>query len=204
MTVSISTLVGQDMTGAIDDLSRLRIAVFADWPYLYAGDAKYEAEYLETFIQCERACIVAAYEANRMIGAATSAPLDGHTHSFAPLFSEHGYDPARVYYCGESVLLPEYRGQGIGHRFFDAREAHARALNDQMGTDGNQFTDIAFCGVVRSEQDPRRPPGYRPLDAFWIKRGYRPVDGMIGTYDWQEIGGNEEISHPMQFWIRTL
>ena len=28
----------------------------------------------------------------------------------------------------ESVLLPAWRGRGMGHRFFDLREEHARSL----------------------------------------------------------------------------
>jgi hypothetical protein len=31
-----------ELEAALDDLARLRIAVFADWPYLYEGDAAYE------------------------------------------------------------------------------------------------------------------------------------------------------------------
>jgi len=45
---------------------------------------------------------------------------------FAAPFAAVGIDPAGVFYLSESVLLPAWRGQGVGHAFFDAREAHAR------------------------------------------------------------------------------
>ena len=35
--VRIETLTGAALTEALDDVARLRIAVFRDWPYLYDG-----------------------------------------------------------------------------------------------------------------------------------------------------------------------
>jgi GNAT superfamily N-acetyltransferase len=98
------------------------------------------------------------------------------------------------------VLLPAYRGRGLGHAFFDHREAHARALNAA----GAQFQHATFCGVVRPNDDPRMPPGYRPLDGFWHKRQYAPISGMTGNYDWREVGGAAKVDHAMQFWVRAL
>jgi GNAT superfamily N-acetyltransferase len=98
------------------------------------------------------------------------------------------------------VLLPAYRGRGLGHAFFDHREAHARALNAA----GVQFQHATFCGVVRPNEDSRMPPGCRPLDGFWHKRQYAPVSGMTGNYDWREVGGADEVDHAMQFWVRAL
>ena len=43
-------------------------------------------------------------------------------------FVARGIEVARLFYFGESVLLPEYRGQGVGHAFFDHREAQARGV----------------------------------------------------------------------------
>ena len=76
-----------------------------------------------------------------------------------------------VFYCAESVLQERYRGQGVGHRFFDLREAHARALG---------FSWSVFCAVIRPQQHPLRPAGYRPLDPFWRRRGYAPLTGCVG------------------------
>lgn len=100
-----------------------------------------------------------------------------------------------VFYFGESVLLPEYRGRGIGHAFFDQREAYARALG--------RFRCTAFCSVDREDDDPRRPPEYRPNDAFWHKRGYRRRAGMTMHLPWKETGRGEVI-HPLTFWLRDL
>ncbi len=102
----------------------------------------------------------------------------------------------KLFYFGESVLKRAYRGRGIGHAFFDQRETAARA------TPGVELA--TFSGVVRSPADPRRDPSYRPLDAFWKKRGYAPVEGLVGHYSWTDIGDKEQTRKPMQFWMRRL
>ncbi|MBU2531596.1 MAG: GNAT family N-acetyltransferase [Alphaproteobacteria bacterium] len=200
MRVRLERLSGSDIQSRLAEVSALRLQVFREWPYLYDGDLAYEAEYLATFSQATDAVIVCAYDGDEMVGAATAAALAGHTDEFVPLFASAGYDPAEVFYCGESVLLPRYRGQGIGHRFFDFREDHARGLN----TRGARFRYATFCGVVRPKADPRKPAGYRPLDAFWRKRGYEKASGLVGEYAWREIGDTEETPHPMQFWLKRL
>lgn len=198
--ISVEASSGAALTSALADVARLRINVFRDWPYLYDGSIEYESNYLAEFSGAKDAIVVLARDGTRIVGAATAAPLAGHTSEFVPLFAAHGFDPQRIFYCGESVLLPDYRGQGIGGAFFDRREAHARACAGPMGL----YTHITFCAVVRSPDDRRAPSGYQPLDAFWRKRGYAPVPGLIGSYSWREIGDAVETEKPMQFWMKPL
>lgn len=200
MTIEVESLSGQQISSALADVARLRITVFRDWPYLYDGSEEYERGYLAGFAAAKDAIIVVARDADRIVGAATAAPLSGHTSEFVPLFEAQGFDPATIFYCGESVLLPGYRGHGLGHAFFDRREAHARACRSEAGP----FRNIVFCGIVRPPDDPRMSAGYRPLDAFWRKRGYAPVEGLLGNYLWREIGDAAESAHPMQFWMKPL
>ena len=200
MSVQVTSITGNALKPLLPALSQLRLTVFREWPYLYEGNAAYEADYLGTFAEAPGTIIVAAFDGDEIVGAATASPLAGHTDDFVPLFEARGYDPAHIFYCGESVLLPAYRGRGIGHAFFDHREAHARQLN----AEGARFTHVTFCGVIRANDDPRKPAAYRPLDAFWRKRGYEMVDGLIGQYDWREVGDTDETTKRMQFWMRDL
>jgi len=200
VAIRVEPLTGSALAGALPALARLRITVFREWPYLYDGTLDSEQEYLSRFSAAEGALIVAAHDADSIIGAATAAPLRGHTEDFVPLFAARGFDPGRIFYFGESVLLPAYRGRGVGHAFFDHRQAHARA---RAGPE-RAFTHTAFCAVVRREDHPLKPPGYRPLDAFWKKRGYTPIEGMIGSYTWKDIDQPGETAKPMQFWMRAL
>jgi GNAT superfamily N-acetyltransferase len=191
----IEALTGEALAEALPDLARLRIAVFRAWPYLYEGDPEYERNYIRAYAESPGALVVGAFDGDRIVGASTAAPMEDHAAEFAAPFQAHGYTLGDILYCGESVLLPDYRGRGAGHAFFDAREAHGRALGRRL---------ICFCGVVRDPSDPRRPPDYAPLDPFWRKRGYEKVEGLTAEYRWREIGAAEESAHVMQFWLRAL
>lgn len=195
MSIRVEPLTGEALKAALPDLARLRIAVFRAWPYLYEGDQAYEEKYVATYAASPGAVVVGAFDGDRVIGAATAAPMEDHAAEFAEPFRARGHKLEEILYCGESVLLPEYRGRGIGHAFFDRREAQGRALGRRLS---------CFSAVVRDPGDPRRPADYAPLDPFWRKRGYAPLDGVRASYRWREIGAAEETDHAMQFWARAL
>ncbi len=195
MALRIETLSGAALDAALDDVARLRIEVFRAWPYLYDGDLAYERSYLKTYRDSAAAMVVGAYEGDRLVGAATGTPLADHAEDFASAFAASGLKLRDIFYCAESVLLAEFRGQGAGHGFFDAREAHARAQG---------FTKAAFCAVQRPADHPLRPASYAPLDAFWRKRGYAPLPGVVAEFSWKDVDQQGETRKPLQFWIRDL
>lgn len=193
--IEVRPLTGAALDGALDDVARLRIAVFRDWPYLYDGDVAYERRYLQVYRDSPDAVVVGAFDGDRLVGAATGMPLADHADDFAGAFEGSGIDMGEVFYCAESVLLPDCRGQGIGHRFFDAREAHAKKLG---------FGKVAFCGVVRPADHPLRPDGARSLEPFWRGRGYASLPGVVARFSWKDIDQQAETDHPLQFWMREI
>jgi hypothetical protein len=54
---------------------------------------------------------------------------------------------------------------------------------------------------ARTADDPRRPPGYQPLERFWQHRGYTRHPELRTTFSWQEIGETAESPKPMVFWL---
>jgi len=191
----VRPLKGEELAAALDDVARLRIEVFRAFPYLYDGDFDYERTYLEPYRESPGAIIVGAFDAGRLVGAATGTPLADHADDFAAAFAGTGIALDDVFYCAESVLLPAYRGQGIGHAFFEHRESHARALG---------FGKSAFCAVVRPKDHPMKPEGYQPLDPFWRKRGYAPLEAVVAGFSWKDLGEAEETEKPLQFWMREI
>ncbi len=191
----VETLAGAAVEPAIPDLARLRIAVFRDFPYLYDGDLDYERKYLRKFARLPESTVVVARDGAAVVGASTALPMtDAGDDVIRPLHAR-GLDPAQFYYFGESVLLPGYRGQGIGVAFFAEREARARALG---------FRHAAFCAVDRAADHPRRPQGYVPLDAFWTRRGYAKRSDLVATFAWKEIDEAKESPKTLTFWVKTL
>ncbi|TWI35730.1 GNAT family N-acetyltransferase [Paracoccus sulfuroxidans] len=192
--ITTRILTGEAVGEVLEDLARLRIAVFRDWPYLYDGDLDYERDYLKAY-QSPGSVVVAAYDGQRMVGASTGAPMEDHAGDFAAAFAHRPEKLDEIFYCAESVLLPEYRGHGLGHAFFDGREAQGRALGRRYST---------FCRVVRPDDHPAHPADYRPLDGFWRKRGYAPLPGVIAEFDWKDIGEASSTKKPLQFWMKSL
>jgi GNAT superfamily N-acetyltransferase len=196
-SVRLERLTSDHLRGHLPELARLRITVFRAYPYLYDGSLDYEERYLRNYIAADDSVIVGAFDGERLVGASTGLPLSHEPPTLTDTFTAHSFDVARVFYFGESVLLPEYRGHGVGVAFFHEREAHARS---SLG----RYDHAAFCGVVRPPDHPRRPPGYTPLDAFWRKRGFAPVPGLVGSIRWRDLDEAEETAKPMQFWVKKL
>lgn len=194
MSVAVRVLTGDALAEALPDVARLRIDVFRDWPYLYDGDADYERDYLRAY-QSPGAVVVAAMDGDRIVGAATGAPMSDHATDFGAAFADRPEPLSDIFYCAESVLLRAYRGHGLGHAFFDAREDHARALGARWS---------AFCSVIRPADHPMRPAEYWPLDAFWRKRGYAPLTGVVAQFAWKDLGQATETEKTLQFWMKPL
>jgi hypothetical protein len=117
--------------------------VFADWPYLYEGDADYEARYLSRFAASPGAVMVAARDGGgRMVGAATAAPLADHADEFAAPFARAGLDPADFFYLAESVLLA--RVPRAGRRTDFLRDARGCGPGAGVRARGVRLGDPAF------------------------------------------------------------
>lgn len=193
--IRVERLTGAALAAALPRVARLRIEVFRAFPYLYDGDLDYEEHYLQVYRNSAEAILIGAFDGTRLVGAATGTPMTDHAADFGAALRGCGVPLERIFYCAESVLLTDYRGRGIGHRFFDLREAHARALG---------HSHAAFCGVIRPADHPSRPEDYRPLDPFWRKRGYAPVPGALARFRWKETGQSAETGHDLQFWMSAL
>lgn len=191
----VKSLTGADLVAALPALAHLRMIVFRDWPYLYDGTLAYEQQYLNKFAAAKGAVCIAAYDGDDIVGASTGGPMVETDAEFSQPFIAAGWDPRRIFYCGESVLLKSHRGFGLGHAFFEGREAQAHRLGG--------FTHSTFCRVLRPDDHPLKPKDYVPLDGFWTKRGYAPVD-IFADFDWKDIDQPGETTKRLQFWMKAL
>ena len=179
----------------MQSLSALRMAVFRAWPYLYDGSMPSEADTLSGFAVSKTALLIIAFDGDTPVGASTSVQMTEEDDHITRPFRDFGIDLARICYFGESVLLSAYRGQGIGVRFFEMREAHARSL---PGVD-----ICAFCAVQRPEDHKLKPPAAVPLDAFWTKRGYVRTD-LTCVMKWKQVDTDAKVENILRFWTKSL
>ncbi len=183
------------MLGRLEELSALRIEVFRDFPYLYEGTLEDEADYLQTFAACPRAMIVLVSDGERSVGASTVLPLSEAPQEMQAPFVAAGMALDAYDYFGESVLLREYRGRGLGARFFEEREAHARRIGATLCT---------FCAVERPPTHLARPLDYVDNEAFWMRRGYTKSETLRATLSWRDVGQTAASGKTMTFWTKQL
>jgi GNAT superfamily N-acetyltransferase len=186
---------GEAIAARLEPLAALRLQVFRDWPYLYVGTLAYERHYLETYRRCPDSLAVLVWDDEACIGATTALPLRDAPPEMREPFERTGIASEDILYFGESVVLPAYRGRGIGLRFFAEREAHARRLG---------LRRCAFCAVDRPEDHPMKPAGYVPNDAFWQRRGYHRQPQLVCHFTWQDLGETAPSTHPLSYWLKTL
>jgi GNAT superfamily N-acetyltransferase len=193
--IEVQVLAGDDIATYLEDIAALRLSVFRDWPYLYDGSLTYERQYVASYRDHPGALLVAALQHGRLVGASTSTPMEDLAPEFAAPFAARGIDRRQVLWGPESALLPAWRGQGIGQRFFALREAHARALGR---------SHVAFASILRPEDHPARPVGARTNDNFWRREGYAPLEGATVHFGWKDVGSTAETEKALQVWMKAL
>jgi GNAT superfamily N-acetyltransferase len=187
-------LTGPAITHHLADLARLRRIVFRAWPYLYDGATASNGG-MDDFAASRTAGLVIARDGDTVVGAATCLSLAEEEDHITTPFRAAGIALDRVFYFGESVLLPAYRGQGVGVAFFAHREAHARGF---AGVD-----TATFCTIQPPDDHPLRPKDAVKLDAFWGRRGYAPTN-LYCTMAWKQIDTPGKVSHTLRFWTKAL
>lgn len=194
-SITIKYFFSNDIAPLIPDLARLRITVFRDFPYLYEGNYDYEKEYLKVYTNSSASVLVAAFDGDKVIGAATALPLKDEAQYVIEPFQKAQMNIEDIYYFGESVLLKEYRGLGLGHAFFDGRELAAKKFQYKIAT---------FCAVNRPVNHQLRPENFQPLDEFWKKRGFTKNENLIAQFSWQDIDELKESAKSMTYWMKHL
>ena len=191
----VRLLTGPARTAALREVAALRIEILREYPYLYAGDPEAERKYLLDFAATTSSAIVGAFDGERLVGAATGVSLAFEKAAWKAPFIERRIPADQVFYFGESVLQPSYRGLGVGTRFFELREEEARRQGARL---------CAFLAVVRPEDDRQRGVDRAGVETYWRALGYAPLPEAIAELEWREVGADHETPHKMQYWTREL
>ena len=190
------TVHGHQIEPWLDQIGELRIKVFREFPYLYDGSEEYEQEYLQKYLDSDESIAVLIIDDDHLVGVSTGIPLQDESNDFKKPFIQAEFDLQKIFYCGESVLLPAYRGLGLYKHCFSEREHHARSPG--------RFEWITFCAVVREADHPLRPQNYKPLDQIWKKYEYKKDPHLNTYFPWKEINKEKETEKEMIFWMKEL
>ena len=180
----------------IDDIARLRISIFREYPYLYDGDKVYEADYLKKFIHTEDSIMVLAFSDENIVGALTGLPLRYEEPNVREPWIQSNIPVDHLYYFSEGLLLREYRNRGIGRRMFQ--------LAENWVENTQRYEAFTLATVIRNDDHPKKPKGYHSTDPFWEKLGYRKSNGIICTIPWKEVGEPQESPKPLLFWSKNI
>lgn len=194
--VNIVTLRGREILQKQDQIARLRIEVFREYPYLYDGSMSYEQTYLQTYADSQDSIAILLMDGDRVAGVSTGLPMEDETDEFKTPFLQNGWNPKEIFYCGESIMEKPCRGRGFYSSFIRGREEHARSLN--------RFRFICFCAVVRPDTHPLKPEHYQPLDPVWTRFGYKKQNRLTASYTWKDLNEKEETPKKMVFWVKQL
>jgi GNAT superfamily N-acetyltransferase len=192
MKIEVRSFTGREVSVRLPEAARLRLSVFREFPYLYRGTEEAELRYLADLAASPRAVLVVAEVQGKVVGVSTGLPLVDADPAFQAPFGERD----TWFYFAESVVEATWRGRGIGRRFMEAREEHARGLG---------FGRACFCAVERPADHPLKPPAYRGNEGFWKRCGYERQPAMRARYAWRQVdGGEAEIENELVFWTRDL
>lgn len=189
--IVLKTFLGSEAREIFLDLAWLRIEVFKAFPYLYLGEFEYEKKYLERYFNSKSFFLAALYDDNKIIGATTALKLNEESDDIKSPLIKANINPQTCFYFGESLLLENYRGKGLGNIFFDLRERYALAYSETQST--------LFCSVIRPDTHHLKPKNYHPLNQFWNKRGYQPQP-LFCEMSWKDIDQPNETVKSLQFW----
>lgn len=193
--VEIIEVRGRDVENYLNDVARLRIQIFREFPYLYDGSMDYEKDYLSVYSQSEESLMVLAIHGQEIVGVSTSVPLKDEMVEIQAPFAMNDLNINDFFYLGESVLLPAYRGQGIYKYFFSLREKAARSGGYRFAT---------FLAVDRPFDHPLKPVDYQPMEPVWKHFGYAAQPQLKTVLTYQQIDSPQPQANEMMFRLKEL
>ena len=191
----IKIIHGKEITSYLKELSKLRMTVFREWPYLYDGDMEYEKKYLSRYAMSASSRVILCFDDKKIVGASTCIALEEENDDLKLPLKKEGLDVKDFFYLGESILLNEYRGQGFYKSFFQLREQRARELGYKMS---------CFCAIDRDSAHPDRPINAVELAPVWRHFGYTPLENVKMSFTWKDINEEKESKKTLSVWFKDL
>lgn len=190
--IHVRSFTGNALKPYLHSIAKLRMEVFREYPYFEEPDLEKENKYLKKAASSKESIAVLIFDGTTLVGASLGLPLILEEVAILKPFKERNLDIESYFFFGDSALLRHYRGRGIGHHFFDARESHIKHYK--------KFKHICFC--VPEPLNP--PPEFVSLNDFWRKRGYIHHPDFQCTLSWIDLGATHSTEKRLSFWMKDL
>lgn len=200
MTFRFLKLHGSEACRYFAPLVELKLATFAKFPYLYKGDIDSERAWLETYLRSDSSIILIVEHDGKIIGASTGIGGQDEDENYRKPFLDRGIDPATIFFYGESMVLPKYRGIGLGKVFYEQREKYARSLPGIKAS--------AMCILQRGSEHPLAPATFdRSRDNYeriWEGRDFAALPNVTAAAEWQDLDTGVPTEKTFQVWLKLL
>jgi hypothetical protein len=194
--IHVRSFTGSGLKTYLHPVAKLRMEVFKDYPHHENPDLDRETHYLKKICSNKEAIGVLIFDNTTLVGVSLGYPLCIEESALQHPFKERRLDINSYFYFGDPALLKQYRGRGIGHHFFDAREAHVAHFK--------KFKYICFCVPDCPNPDSHRPKDFVSLVDFWRKRGYLHHPEMKCQLFSKKTEEALPPGRQMSFWIKEL
>lgn len=194
--IHVRTFTGSALKPYLHCLAKLKMEVFREYPFFEEPDLYREMQSLRKIASNKESVGVLVFDGITLVGSALGYPLEQDEPDLVKPFEERHLDISTYYFFTESLLLKPYRSRGIGHHFFDAREAHVHY--------NKKYKHICFFIPELSQNETLKPEDYLPHFDFWRRRGYVPHPEIKCTLKWKAIGEAHPSDKQITFWIRDL
>jgi GNAT superfamily N-acetyltransferase len=194
--IHVRSFTGSGLKPYLHSIAKLRMDVFREYPYFEEPNLERETQFLRKIATNKESIGVLIFDNTTLVGASLGHPLSIEEDKILRPFNEKKMDVLPYFFFGDSALLKQYRGRGIGHHFFDARESHV--------AHHKKYKHICFCVPDCSEKDKDRPKDYISLHDFWRKRGYIHHPELQCVIPWKKIGSDKPAEMKMSFWIKEV
>jgi|SRR5579862_3226096 len=194
--IHVRSFTGPHLKTYLHSIAKLLAEVFREYPYHQETNMEQQIKHIKDAAAHKESIAVLIFDNTTLVGASIGVPLVAESKEIQTPFLEQQLPIQNYYFFSASVLLKPYRGRGIGHHFFDVREAHVLHFK--------KYSHICFCSPLRPEPDPERPEDFLPLDDFWRKRGYIHHPDMQCHLPWTPVNTQHSETKTMTFWLKHL
>lgn len=203
MNIQFELIQHNSFKDYLDLIAAWRITYYREFPYLYVGNFEGEQAYLDLYQQEKLSSLFLAKYNQEIVGFTIGMPLLtleilGEIFDINHLVNwlkQNNMSERSVYYFGEFMTHPLFRGKGICHQLLHQIEQFAIQ---------NNFSVASLITVIRKSNHRLKNADYQEFN--WEKTGFKKTGLVINSVypTLLENGRIENTVNEMDFWIKYL